>query len=166
MKWNRTTIKAVVITFVTLVATLFFMKWTFDHDGETITLFGDDPTPSATSPSTTDPGSSPTVETGDIDPASGLPWVVEDELPVEGQATLALIDQGGPFPFPGKDGSTFGNFERLLPDHPRGYYAEYTVFTPGSTDRGARRIITGDGGEFYWTEDHYESFERIARRQL
>jgi len=164
MKWNRTTIKAVVITFVTLVATLFFMKWTFDHDGETITLFGDDPTASATP--TTDPVSSPTVETGDIDPDSGLPWVVEVELPVEGQATLALIDQGGPFPFPDKDGSTFGNFERLLPDHPRGYYAEYTVLTPGSTDRGARRIITGDGGEFYWTEDHYESFERIARRQL
>ena len=101
---------------------------------------------------------------GDIDPDSGLPWVLEDELPVEGQATLALIDQGGPFPFPDKDGSTFGNFEGLLPDHSRGYYAEYTVLTPGSTDRGARRIITGDGGEFYWTQDHYRSFERIARR--
>jgi ribonuclease T1 len=89
--------------------------------------------------------------------------VLEEELPVEGQATLALIDQGGPFPFE-QDGSTFGNFEGLLPDHPRGYYAEYTVITPGSTDRGARRIITGDGGEFYWTEDHYASFEPIARR--
>jgi len=76
-----------------------------------------------------------------------------------------LIDQGGPFPYPDKDGSTFGNFEGLLPDHPRGYYAEYTVVTPGSSDRGARRIITGDGGEYYWTEDHYASFARIARRQ-
>ena len=160
MKWNRTTIKAVVITFATIIATSFFIKWTIDHDGETITLFGDDPTASAT----TDPGSSPTVESGDIDPESGLPWVLEEELPVEGQGTLAVIDQGGPFPFPDKDGSTFGNFEGLLPDHPRGYYAEYTVFTPGSTDRGTRRIITGDGGEFYWTQDHYSSFERIARR--
>ncbi len=162
MKWNRTTIKAVVITFATIIATSFFIKWTIDHDGETIPLFGDDPTSSAT----TDAGSSPTVESRDIDPVSGLPWVLEEELPFEGQGTLALIDQGGPFPFPDKDGSTFGNFEGLLPDHPRGYYAEYTVFTPGSTDRGARRIITGDGGEFYWTQDHYSSFERIARRTL
>ena len=137
MKWNRTTIKAVVITFVTIIATSFFIKWTFDHDGETITLFGDDPTPSATTVPTTDPGSSPTVESGDIDPDSGLPWVLEEELPVEGQGTLALIDQGGPFPFPDKDGSTFGNFEGLLPDHPRGYYAEYTVVTPGLD--GSRR---------------------------
>ena len=75
MRWNRTTIKAVVITFLTIIATSLFIKWTFDHDGETITLL-----------------------------------------------------------------------------------------TPGSTDRGARRIITGDSGEFYWTQDHYESFERIARR--
>ena len=163
MKWNRTTVKAVAITFVTLVATLFFIKWTFDHDGETITLFGDDPTQSS-SASPTGPAPSPTVQSGDIDPDSGLPWVLEDELPVEGQATLALIDQGGPFPYD-KDGSTFGNFEQLLPDHPRGYYHEYTVVTPGSKDRGARRIIAGSADEFYWTEDHYTSFERIARRQ-
>jgi ribonuclease T1 len=162
MKWDRTTVKAVVIAFVTLVATLFFIRWTFDHDGETITIFGDDPTQSAR-PTPTEPTSSPTVGSGDIDPESGLPWVLEEELPVEGRATLALIDQGGPFPFPDKDGSTFGNFERLLPDHPRGYYHEYTVPTPGSSTRGARRIISGDAGELYWTEDHYESFERIAR---
>ena len=112
--------------FLTIIATSFFIKWTFDHDGETITLGGDDPTSERHRPE-----SSPTVESGDIDPDSGLPWVLEEELPVEGQGTLALIDQGGPFPFPDKDGSTFGNFEGLLPDHPGGYYAEYTVFTPG-----------------------------------
>jgi ribonuclease T1 len=160
MRWNRTTIKTVVIVFATLIATLFFIRWTFDHDGETITLFGDDPTATAAT-TAVDSGA---VESGDTDAESGLPWVLEDALPVEAQATLALIDQGGPFPFPGKDGSTFANLEGLLPDHPRGYYAEYTVLTPGSTDRGARRIISGDGGEYYWTEDHYGSFERIARR--
>lgn len=154
MKWNRATVKTVAIVFATIIVTSFFIKWTFDHDGETITI-GGDPTPS---------GSATQVESGDTDPVSGLPWILEEELPVEGQATLALIDQGGPFPFPTKDGSAFGNFEGLLPDHPRGYYAEYTVITPGSTDRGARRIISGDGGEFYWTQDHYASFERIARR--
>jgi ribonuclease T1 len=58
----------------------------------------------------------------------------------------------------------FGNLEGLLPDHQRGYYHEYTVVTPGSKDRGARRIITGSADEFYWTEDHYSSFERISRR--
>jgi hypothetical protein len=59
--------------------------------------------------------------------------------------TLRLIQQGGPFPYPRKDGSTFGNFERRLPSQPRGYYREYTVPTPGSRDRGARRIIAGEG---------------------
>jgi ribonuclease T1 len=160
MRWNRTTVRTVVIVFVTVIATSFFIKWTFDHDGETITLGGDD-----TSAQTTGPAGSPTVHSGDTDPVSGLPWILEEELPVEGQATLALIDQGGPFPFPGKDGSVFGNLEGLLPDHEHGYYHEYTVITPGSKDRGARRIITGGADEFYWTEDHYSSFERISRRQ-
>jgi ribonuclease T1 len=161
VKWNRQTITTVAIVFATIAFTSFILRFTMDHDGETITLFGDDPTPSAVATVVVDD-----VESGDVDPQSGLPWVLEDELPVEGQATLALIDQGGPFPYPDRDGSTFGNFEGLLPDHPRGYYAEYTVITPGPADRGARRIITGDGGEYYWTEDHYASFERIARRQI
>jgi ribonuclease T1 len=161
MTWNRTTIKTVVVVFLTIIVTSFFIKWTFDHDGETITIGGAAGRPSGPS---TGPAASPTVRSGDTDPESGLPWILEEELPVEGQGTLALIDQGGPFPFPDKDGSTFGNFEGLLPDHQRGYYHEYTVVTPGSRDRGARRIITGDAGEFYWTQDHYKSFERISRR--
>jgi ribonuclease T1 len=159
MRWDRTTVKAVVIVFVTIIATSFFVKWTFDHQGASSTLLGDDDTPSANGPTATQ-----TVRSGDIDPVSGLPWILEEELPIEAQATLALIDQGGPFPFPDKDGSTFGNFEGLLPDHQAGYYHEYTVVTPGSQDRGARRIVTGGAGEFYWTEDHYNSFERISRR--
>ena len=97
------------------------------------------------------------------DPESGLPWVALADLPPQAADTVALIGAGGPFPYPGKDGSAFGNFEGLLPAEPRGYYAEYTVPTPGSRDRGARRIITGDGGEYYWTADHYEHFDRIRR---
>lgn len=104
-----------------------------------------------------------TASRGDVDPRSGLPWVALADLPPEADATVRLIDAGGPFPYPGKDGSTFGNLERLLPVRPRGYYAEYTVPTPGSRDRGARRIITGDGGELYWTADHYQHFRRIRR---
>ncbi|HEX5086484.1 MAG TPA: ribonuclease domain-containing protein [Nocardioides sp.] len=159
MKWDRTTVKTVAIVFVTIIATSFFIKWTFDHDGETISLGGED-----TPGQTTRPTASTTVRSGDTDPVSGLPWILEEDLPVEGQATLVLIDRGGPFPFPDRDGSVFRNLEGLLPDHERGYYHEYTVATPGSKDRGARRIITGDADEFYWTEDHYSSFERISRR--
>jgi ribonuclease T1 len=74
--------------------------------------------------------------------------------------TLELVDAGGPFPHD-QDGATFQNREGLLPDQPQGYYREYTVETPGSDDRGARRLVIGDGGETYYTRDHYESFEPI-----
>ena len=86
--------------------------------------------------------------------------VAIDELPAEAKHTLALIKKGGPFPYQ-KDGATFGNFEKRLPAHQRGYYKEYTVKTPGSKDRGARRIIAGGDGEFFYTDDHYNSFRRI-----
>lgn len=83
-----------------------------------------------------------------------------DELPKEAAKTLRLIKQGGPFPYQ-RDGVTFGNFERRLPNKERGYYKEYTVPTPGSRDRGARRIIAGRNGEYYYTGDHYKTFRRI-----
>jgi guanyl-specific ribonuclease Sa len=79
------------------------------------------------------------------------------ELPPEATDTVDLIEQGGPFPYP-EDGTVFENREDLLPDCASGYYHEYTVETPGSPDRGARRIVTGDAGEHFYTEDHYESF--------
>ncbi|WP_369252130.1 ribonuclease domain-containing protein [Streptomyces sp. R41] len=88
--------------------------------------------------------------------------VPEAQLPAEARRTLALIDEGGPFPY-ARDGVVFGNFERLLPKHPRGYYHEYTVKTPGERDRGARRIVTGQGGEIYYTDDHYKSFRAVLR---
>jgi len=82
------------------------------------------------------------------------------DLPPEARQTLARIDAGGPFPY-ARDGSTFRNRERLLPSRPSGYYREYTVQTPGARDRGARRIVAGEGGERYFTADHYRSFARI-----
>ena len=89
-------------------------------------------------------------------------------LPGDARATLALIKAGGPFAF-AKDGSVFGNREKLLPPRERGYYREYTVKTPGAHDRGARRIVAGSGdsgdvrtsGEYYYSDDHYNSFRRI-----
>jgi ribonuclease T1 len=99
------------------------------------------------------------------DPSGGggdLASVQESKLPAEARQNLELIDRGGPFPY-AKDGAVFGNFERLLPAHQRGYYHEYTVPTPGSRDRGARRIVTGQGGEIYYTDDHYDSFRAVLR---
>jgi ribonuclease T1 len=94
--------------------------------------------------------------------ASDVPAVALAQLPPEAAATLALIDHGGPFPYD-RDGVVFENREGLLPAESSGYYHEYTVPTPGATDRGARRIIQGSAGELYWTDDHYQSFERIER---
>ena len=95
---------------------------------------------------------------------AGVAEIALAELPPEGRETLALIRRGGPFPFE-KDGTVFANRERLLPARPRGHYTEYTVRTPGSRDRGARRIVAGGdprtSGEYWYTADHYRSFRRI-----
>lgn len=77
-------------------------------------------------------------------------------------ATLMLIDRGGPYPYK-KDGSTFANREAQLPLQPRGYYREYTVRTPGESDRGARRVVQGRVGDTWYTSDHYKTFVRIDR---
>ncbi len=106
------------------------------------------------------------------------------DLPQEARETLQLIRRGGPYPHE-RDGVTFGNYEKLLPAAQRGHYREYTVMTPGVRHRGARRIVVGcerqraaspspppssgalrlahcrDGGEFYYTTDHYRTFRRI-----
>jgi len=83
-------------------------------------------------------------------------------LPPEAIATLEAIERGGPFPYD-RDGTVFQNREGLLPGQPRGYYREYTVQTPGSRDRGARRIVTGGQPPevYYYTDDHYRSFHRV-----
>jgi ribonuclease T1 len=82
------------------------------------------------------------------------------QLPREAVETIALIRQGGPFPYE-RDGAVFRNRERLLPARERGWYREYTVKTPGARDRGARRIVAGRDGTLYYTDDHYRSFKRV-----
>ncbi len=96
------------------------------------------------------------------DAPAGMAVVALADLPPEAAETVALIDDGGPYPYDQDDG-VFGNREELLPDEPEGFYREYTVETPGSDDRGARRIVAGDDGALYWTEDHYASFSLIDR---
>ena len=87
------------------------------------------------------------------------------DLPKEARQTLMLIRQGGPFPY-AKDGSVFGNYERLLPQQKRGYYREFTVKTPRARNRGARRIVVGGdvttSREYYYTDNHYATFKRIT----
>ncbi|MFD0371252.1 ribonuclease domain-containing protein [Streptomyces sp. NPDC059071] len=87
--------------------------------------------------------------------------ICSSDLPSQAHDTLRLIDAGGPFPYR-QDGSVFQNREGVLPSHTAGYYHEYTVRTPGSTTRGARRIVTGqESREDYYTADHYATFDLI-----
>ncbi|MEU9143670.1 ribonuclease domain-containing protein [Streptomyces sp. NPDC048349] len=87
--------------------------------------------------------------------------ICSSALPSQAHDTLKLIDAGGPFPYR-QDGVVFQNRERLLPSQSRGYYHEYTVITPGSPTRGARRIVTGrQSQEDYYTADHYATFKRV-----
>ncbi|PRY63349.1 ribonuclease T1 [Knoellia remsis] len=97
-------------------------------------------------------------------PDSGLDTIPESRLPREARATLGLIRAGGPYPYD-QDDETFQNREGILPQQKRGYYREYTVETPGSDDRGARRIVRGRAGDTYWTDDHYDSFRQIQEGQ-
>lgn len=83
------------------------------------------------------------------------------DLPAQAHDTLDLIDAGGPFPYP-QDGTVFQNREGLLPAQSASYYHEYTVETPGSDNRGARRVVTGSAAEEdYYTADHYASFDLV-----
>ncbi len=127
------------------------------------------PTPTATAVATAAPTKAPTAAptkapTATAVPAfiNGLPTIAWDELPPQAWDTIELIDQGGPFPYD-RDGVTFQNREGLLPQERGGFYSEYTVKTPGSSDRGARRIIEGDDGVLYYTDDHYDSFSVVVR---
>ena len=100
-------------------------------------------------------------------PSTGMALVSLKALPAEARQTEEQIRRGGPFTY-SKDGSVFGNREQLLPANSRGYYREYTVATPGSRDRGARRIVCGgrqpeQPDACYYTGDHYASFARIAQ---
>ena len=99
-------------------------------------------------------------------PSESTATVTLAELPSQARTTYRLIFKGGPFPYD-KDGSVFGNRERLLPAYKRGYYREYTVKTPRAKDRGARRIVCGGHPPTqpevcYYSSDHYNSFRKIT----
>ncbi|MFJ3726290.1 ribonuclease domain-containing protein [Streptomyces sp. NPDC090045] len=124
---------------------------------------GQQPAPAAASASASASvrGASPGSDTAPAW-AKGMAVVRADTLPQQARDVLALIDKGGPYPYR-QDGTVFGNFEKALPKQKRGYYHEFTVRTPGERDRGARRIVTGEGGEFFYTDDHYDTFKAVLR---
>lgn len=117
-------------------------------------------TPATNTPATNAPTTNEQAATSAAAPCgetSEFDQVNLSDLPPEASDTVDLIEQGGPFPHP-QDGTVFENREGILPDCDTGYYNEYTVETPGEDDRGARRFVVGEGNEFFYTADHYESF--------
>lgn len=103
----------------------------------------------------------PTVHSATALHAAAVGSICHSALPSQAHDTLDLIDRGGPFPYE-QDGTVFQNREGLLPGRSTGYYHEYTVVTPDSPTRGARRIVTGEQvEEDYYTADHYASFDLV-----
>jgi ribonuclease T1 len=117
------------------------------------------PTTSNDSDDSVDTGNDGSAE--DAIGVSGLPAGFVAELPPEALVVLDRIADGASHPYR-QDGSTFFNREGLLPFEGDDYYREYTVETPGSSDRGARRIVTGARGEVFYTDDHYGSFVEVV----
>ena len=115
-----------------------------------------------TSGSETPPASSSSAPSGSQEgvpgASSGMDVQALSKLPAEAGKTWKLIEANGPFPYPRNDGVTFQNREKRLPQKDAGYYKEYTVPTPGSQDRGARRLVTGAEKEVFYTGDHYSTF--------
>jgi guanyl-specific ribonuclease Sa len=111
------------------------------------------------SPTSSTPASAPAKGGAALPGAdSGLPLKELSALPSQAGDTWKLIEKGGPYPYPRNDDVVFENREKRLPRKQSGYYHEYTVKTPGSADRGPRRLITGQAHELYYTGDHYASF--------
>lgn len=145
-----------------IVGLLILGLWLWSQQGARAPLQAPDGTVRIAKPSTS-PFSLPANE-----PASRQQPVADDArtyprfLPPEAHDVLERIARGGPYEYR-QDGGVFQNRERRLPAQPRGYYHEYTVETPGSRDRGARRIITGGEPprEYWYTDDHYRSFQRF-----
>ena len=142
-----------------IVALLAFLAWQWF--GQRASLSAPAATPAVTvdaSAHDKTPGADAPTNGSAADASTGG----NDDLPPEARATLRLIASNGPFPYD-RDGVVFGNFEHRLPEQPRGYYHEYTVPTPGAHNRGARRIIAGGEPprEFYYSDDHYQSFREI-----
>ena len=150
MKWARCTWMQAVVAVVAVTVGLSGCG-----RGASAASSGAGPSTSGTHASATATGLAP------AQPTTSLPTVTVAELPPQAVSTLRLIASGGPFPY-SQDGQTFSNREGILPKQKSGFYREYTVKKPGSSDRGPWRIIGGQDGSRFWTEDHYASFREVV----
>lgn len=147
--FNRRRITAALIGLLVLVLGGWLVKDNLGHGSS-----------SAPAPGTPASASAAPAKGGAAVPGadSGLPVKALSTLPPQATDTWKLIEAGGPYPYPRNDDVVFDNREKRLPGKKSGYYHEYTVKTPGSPDRGARRLITGQAHELYYTGDHYATF--------
>jgi len=155
--------RAVLSVVLGVVVILGYLVWTLTRpSSSTSATAGVQATSTSTATGTSKTADHATTGAS-VDSETGLHWIDVADLPSQGRSVLALIDKGGPYPY-SQDGGTFSNAERLLPLKARGFYTEYTVKLPSSSDRGPLRIIMGGKGQWYfWTDDHYASFSRIRR---
>jgi ribonuclease T1 len=155
--------QAIVSVVVGVAVILGYLVWTWTHSSSTTASSSTRTTAAARATTTGTKGTTRATAGTSIDPETKLPWIEVADLPSQGRSVLALIDKGGPYPY-SQDGGTFTNAEKLLPLKANGFYTEYTVKLPSSSDRGPVRIIMGGKGQWYfWTDDHYASFSRIRR---
>lgn len=154
--------RATIMVVLGVAVIVGFLVWTVWQSSDRSVVSGGGQ-PGAASPATSTVAKGSTGSSTKVDPETGLLWIDVANLPSQGRQVLALIDKGGPYPY-SQDGGTFSNAEQLLPIKAKGFYTEYTVKLPSSSDRGPIRIIMGGKGQWYfWTDDHYASFSRIRR---
>lgn len=155
---NQTVLIGAAIAFVVVALVFFFIGKTSGSKTKTVSPA----TSVSASPRTTVSQAPVESPAGGVNAGkSGLPIVKAASLPPEARTTLKLIESNGPYPY-SRDGVVYSNFEKILPKQVTGYYHEYTVVTPGASNRATRRIITGKKGERYYTDDHYASFKEVV----
>lgn len=77
------------------------------------------------------------------------------------QPTLDRIAAGKRLSFR-NDGIVFQNREGRLPKKEPSFYHEWVHPTKDVGGPGPQRVVTGQGGEVYYTHDHYRTFQKIA----
>ena len=155
--------RAVLSVVLGVVVILGYLLWTLAQSSSSTSATAGAQATSKSMTTGTSKTTNHATTSASMDSETGLPWIAVADLPSQGRSVLALIDKGGPYPY-SQDGGTFSNAEKLLPLKAKGFYTEYTVKLPSSSDRGPVRIIMGGKGQWYfWTNDHYASFSRIKR---
>jgi ribonuclease T1 len=148
---NRRRISAALIGLIVLVVGGWLVKNATSHDSG--------PAPASSVSAKPTPGGHSAAPSGKVaGTGSGLPLKTLSSLPPQAADTWKLIEAGGPYPYPRNDNVVYQNRNKALPIQKSDFYHEFTVKTPGSPDRGARRLITGQGGELFYTGDHYSTF--------